>query len=184
MSHGAVPTPGPIVVVGFMAAGKTTVGALLAERLGWTFVDLDHLIHERTGRTPGQLIRERGEAAFRELEAAVTREMAGKDRLVIAPGGGWATRPELAHHLGSGMVRIWLRVSAEEAVRRAEAEDVDRPLLGPVEGRRDRVARMLRSRERWYRQAEMTVDVEDREPARVVEEILHRLAIDGEDDER
>lgn len=184
MSHGAVPGPGPIVVVGFMAAGKSTVGALLAERLGWRFVDLDDRIRERTGRTPGQLIRERGEAAFRELEEVVTGELSAVERLVLAPGGGWSMSPGLADRLGANTVRVWLRVSPEEALRRAESDGTDRPLLGPVEGRSDRVAELLRSREPWYEQAEIVINVDDREPGGVVEEILRRLALDQEGDER
>lgn len=184
MSHGAVPGPGPIVVVGFMAAGKSTVGALLADRLGWTFVDLDDRIRARTGRTPGQLIRERGEAEFRALEAAVTEELAGTERLVLAPGGGWAASPELADRLGAHTVRVWLRVSAGEALRRAEADATDRPLLGPPHGRPERVAELLRRRRPWYERAELVVDVDDREPGEVVDEILRCLLPDQEDDER
>lgn len=167
-----------------MAAGKSTVGALLAERLGWRFVDFDRRILARTGLDPGRLIRERGEAAFRELEAAVTEDVAGADEVVLAPGGGWVTRPDLVERLGPGTVRVWLRVSLDEALRRARADDTDRPLLGPIEGRAERAAALLRAREPMYERAEIVVDVDGREPGVVVDEILRRLAPDGEDDER
>lgn len=167
-----------------MAAGKTTVGALLAERLGWDFIDFDRRILDRTGQTPGQLIREGGEAAFRELEAEVTEEVAGVEKVVLAPGGGWVTRPELMERLGDGTVRVWLRVSPEEALRRAGADETDRPLLGPVEGRRARVTELLRAREPLYERAEIVVDVDDRNPNQVVAEILRRLGSDRGSDER
>lgn len=184
MSHGAVPGVGRIVLVGFMAAGKSTVGGLLAERLGWTFVDFDERIRERTGRTPGEWIREDGEPAFRELESAVTKDLAGQEQVVLAPGGGWALRPDLVDELGAGTTRVWLRVSSEEALRRVEADGTDRPLLGPVEGRAERVSALLRDREPFYTRAEIVVDVDGMEPDRVVEEIVRRLAPHREDDER
>jgi shikimate kinase len=184
MSYGPDPTPGTIVLVGFMAAGKSTVGRLLARRLGWDFVDFDQRILERTGLTAGKLIRERGEDAFREMEAEVTAEVAGSTRLVLAPGGGWVTRPELAHHLGDGTVRVWLRVTSDEVLRRAALDSVDRPLLGPSDGRRDRVEELLRGRTPLYESAEVVVDVDDREPAIVVDEIIRRLGLEQESDER
>lgn len=162
-----------------MASGKTTVGRLLAARIGWTFVDLDEAIQERAGATAGTLIRTRGEAFFRELEADVTRELAGRSRMVMAPGGGWAARPELAEALGMGTFRIWLRVSPEEAVRRAEADAADRPLLGHPIGRRARVRELLARRTPSYADAEAVIDVDGKEPEVVVLEILRRLDLDS-----
>lgn len=167
-----------------MASGKSTVGALLAERLGWGFVDFDRRILERTGRSAGELIRERGEAEFRELERSVTEEVAGTERVVLAPGGGWVTRPELMERLGADTIRVWLRVTPDEALRRAASDDTDRPLLGPLAGRRERVEALLRTREPLYDRAEIVVDVDGRTPEQVADEILRRLSADGEDDER
>lgn len=167
-----------------MAAGKSTVGALLAHRLGWDFVDFDDRIRERTGRTAGELIRERGEAAFRDLEADVTKEVAGRADVVLAPGGGWSLRPDLLDRLGDDTIRVWLRVSPEEALRRAAADSTDRPLLGPAEGRQQRIAALLAEREPVYEGAEIVVNVDGREPGVVADEIMRRLAPDQEADER
>lgn len=175
MSYGADPAPGRIVLTGFMAAGKSTVGRIVAEQLGWSFVDFDHEIADRTGRYPGAVIREDGEAAFRALEAEVTAELAGRKDVVLAPGGGWAARPELAGSLGPGTVRVWLRVSAAEAVRRAESDGTDRPLMGPPEGRVERMTRLLERRAARYRDAELVVDVDNKRPEEVAEEILRHL---------
>ena len=158
-----------------MAAGKTTVGRILADRLGWAFADFDDAVAERAGRPTGAVIRDRGEAAFRALEAEVTRELAGRQHVVLAPGGGWAVQPSLMESLGPRTALVWLRVTPEEAVRRAEAEGTDRPLLGPPDGRVERMARLLRSREPRYRAADVVVDVDDREPPEVAEAILRRL---------
>lgn len=171
-----------------MAAGKSTVGRLLADRLGWEFVDFDHLVRLRTGMSAGALIRDRGEAALRELEAELTHELAGRRRLVLAPGGGWATRPELTGRLGPGTIRVWLRISAAEAVRRAASQGEDRPLLGELDGGRDDAARraeaLLAEREPLYAAAEVVVDVDGKEPEAVVTEILRQPGLEREDDER
>lgn len=167
-----------------MAAGKSTVGPLLADRLGWTFVDFDQVIREDTGCTAGQLIRERGEGAFRELEAQVTGQFSAAEHVVLAPGGGWITRPDLIERLERSTASVWLRVTVDEALRRAESDPADRPLLGSLEGRRERVAALLQQREPFYERADVVVDVDGREPSHVVEEILRRLGSDREGDER
>lgn len=158
-----------------MAAGKSTVGRILARRLGWDFVDFDDAIAERAGRSPGAVIRDEGEAAFRALEAEVTATLADARDVVLAPGGGWAVQPGLMESMGPGTVRVWLRVSAEEAVRRAERDGTDRPLMGAPEGRVQRMARLLHRREPRYRTAELVVDVDGEAPEAVAGEILRRL---------
>ena len=80
--------PQRIALIGFMGAGKTTVGAILAARLGWDFVDTDALIEVRAGAPVAAIFRERGEQAFRDLEADVLAELAQRQRAVIATGGG------------------------------------------------------------------------------------------------
>ena len=177
MSHGPTPTPARIVLVGFMAAGKSEVARILARRLGWEVVDFDDAIRQRTGRSPGAIIREDGEPAFRALERELTDALADRERVVLAPGGGWATQPELVRKLGPGTVRVWLRVSPATAVRRAAAEARDRPLMGPAEGRIERMTRLLREREPHYRTAELDVDTDDASPERVAETILRRLGL-------
>lgn len=177
MRHGAASPIRRIVLVGFMASGKSTVGRLLAERLGWDFVDFDEVIAEREGRPPGRLIREVGEPAFRAAEAELTAEQAGRGDVVLAPGGGWATQPELALSLGPGTVRVWLRVSPEEAVRRAESDGTDRPLLGGPEGRVERMRRLLERRMDRYAAAELSLDVDDLGPGAVVDSIVRRLGL-------
>ncbi len=76
-----------IILTGFMATGKTTVGKLLAEQLDYEYVDTDELIVERSGQTVAEIFREKGEAAFREMEATVSRELGDKEGLVISTGG-------------------------------------------------------------------------------------------------
>ena len=173
--HGHVPEPARIVLVGFMASGKSTVGRILAERLGWDFVDFDHAIAERVGRGPGEVIREDGEAVFRAMEAELTAELVDRRHVVLAPGGGWATQPELVGMLGRGTVRVWLRIRPDEAVRRAESDAEDRPLLGPRDGRLERMTELLRRRTPRYEESDLIVDVDEKEPGAVADEIVRRL---------
>jgi shikimate kinase len=77
-----------IVLTGFMGSGKTTIGSLLAERLGWRFLDLDREIEARNGRTVPQIFSEQGEAHFRRLESATLASLLGQRHVVIALGGG------------------------------------------------------------------------------------------------
>ena len=184
MSHGTGSAPARIVLVGFMASGKSTIGPLLARRLGWSFVDIDAEVARRTGLPPAVLIRERGEPAFRQLEGRLTAETIQREGVVVAPGGGWVTRPGAADKLPPRTVRVWLRVGIDEALRRAARDATDRPLLGPPEGRLERAAALLRDREPLYAAAEVVVDVNRRDPARIVDEIVGRLDLDREANER
>jgi shikimate kinase len=169
-----------VVLVGFMAAGKTTVGRLLADRLGWRFVDFDEEIEGSAGRSIGRIFAEDGEAGFRAMEADLTERLAGQHGVVLAPGGGWITQRPLVERLRPGSCLIWLKVSAEEAVRRAEADPVVRPLLS-TEDPLASARRLLAMREPDYAQADWVVDVEDRTPLDVAREISERLREAGVD---
>lgn len=167
--------PSRIVLVGFMAAGKSTVGRRLAERVGYRFVDLDEEVVRRAGRTIAAIFRRDGEPAFRRLEAEASRALDAQRAFVLAVGGGWMARPELRDRWPDA-VRVWLRVGAAEAVARLEREGglASRPLLDPVDP--ERAAReLLAERETAYAAAEISVETEGRDPDAVVGEILRRL---------
>lgn len=165
-----------VVLVGFMAAGKSTVGPLLAGRLGWQYVDFDDVIEARTGLPISEIFRVQGEAAFRAMEARLTDEFGCARGVVLAPGGGWITNPALLDGLCAGSLVVWLRVSPEEAVARALADDVHRPLLaGPDPLARARL--LLAEREPLYYLADVVVDVDGREAADIAFEIAERIRI-------
>lgn len=163
-----------ILLIGFMAAGKTTVGRLLAERLGWRFVDVDEEIVRRSGQTVPDIFREHGEAVFRALESRLAAEVRTLEQAVIAPGGGWVTTAGALDELPEGTFVVWLRVSAEEAVRRAGG-GADRPLLAGADPL-DRARALLAERESLYRRADLVVDVDDRTPADITDEVLARIS--------
>src|SRR5690349_8627817 len=119
-----------LVLVGLPGAGKTAVGRHLAERLARDFVDFDAELERRAGRTIGEIFATDGEPAFRTAEAALAGELAGGESpLVLAPGGGCLANPAAAATLRPTGRIIYLRVSAESAVRRMGPEVARRPLV-------------------------------------------------------
>lgn len=171
-----------IVLVGFMAAGKSTVGVLLAARLGRSFMDLDAEVERRAGRPVEEIFRQEGEDEFRRLEAEATRDLDDRSPVVVAAGGGWMARPELRERWPEA-VRVWLRVSPEEALRRIGDDVESRPMLDPSSPARS-VRAILESRRRDYARAELHVDTDDRSPEEVAEAILDRLRGAPGNDER
>ncbi len=124
-------TPENIILCGFMGTGKTTVGKLVAERLGWRFVDTDQVIEEQQGRSIKAIFASDGEAAFRRMEAALCIELAGWRQTVIATGGGIVLNPANRANLNHAGLVICLEASAQEIATRL-AGVTDRPLLaGP-----------------------------------------------------
>lgn len=164
-----------IVLTGFMGAGKTTVGALLAERLGWEFADSDRVVEALAAMTVGEIFERRGEAAFREMEAAAIREIAAGRQRVIAIGGGALELGSTREFLASlpDAVAIFLHAPLETLVARC-AEHENGPVR-PVLADRAQLAERWRLRLPWYRQAQLTVETSGRSPEAVAEAILLEL---------
>jgi shikimate kinase len=168
----------PIFLVGFMASGKTTVGKLVASRIGWAFADIDDLVIKSAGRSVAEIFAAEGEEGFRRRESDAIAAAASRQRAVIATGGGAVCREEnLALMLAAGRV-IALGVSAEEAVARAGAHS-GRPLL---DGQADpmRAARgLLEVRAPFYARAHLRVETEGRASNDIAAEIVAGLGLDG-----
>ena len=163
-----------VLLVGFMASGKSTVGRILAGILDWPFVDSDAVIEETAKATIPEIFRDQGERAFRRLERDVIDRAARETDVVIATGGGWAAQPGTMDALPRTALVVWLRIGAEEAVRRAGASGTTRPLLevpDPVGSAR----RLLAEREPGYRGAHWEIDAEGREPREIAQAIARYL---------
>jgi len=168
----------PIFLVGFMGSGKTTVGRLLAARLGWAFADLDDRVVRAAGMPIPEIFAREGEPAFRRRETDALRLAAAERRVVLATGGGAACRDEnLALMLGAGQV-VALAVSPGEAVRRA-GRTSGRPLLDGAADPGAAAAALLAAREPFYAQAHLRVETDGRSPAQIADEIAARLAAPG-----
>lgn len=157
------------VLVGFMGAGKTTVGHIIAERLGWPFVDSDVLIEQRLGRSIRDIFRTEGEAYFRELEHATVADLVRGREAVIALGGGAVEDPRTRAVLRNARV-IYLRVSYGEAMSRVQGDEY-RPLLN-----RGDLDEVYKRRLPVYEDlSAVTIDTDGRRPAAVALEALAGL---------
>jgi len=158
-----------IVLVGFMGAGKTTVGHLLAERLGLPFTDSDEAIEQHVGRSIPQIFAEDGEPAFRALEHQVIAELLDGPALVLALGGGATEHPGTRDRLARAQV-VYLQVGYEQAMQRIGG-DAGRPLLA----RPDLAATYQRRLPRYAEIATLTVSTDGRHPESISEDVLARL---------
>jgi len=160
-----------IVLVGFMGAGKTTVGRLLAAKLGLPFADSDQVLEQHAGRPIPRIFAEDGEPAFRDLEHAVIAGLLAGPDTVLALGGGAASHPVTRSLLGSVPV-VYLRVGFAEAMSRVGG-DKGRPMLA-----RPNVQSVYEDRQALYASvATITVDTDARLPDEIVLDVL--TALDG-----
>jgi shikimate kinase len=160
-----------IVLIGLMGAGKTTVGRILADRLGWSFLDLDERIESQNGRTVAEIFAQDGEKEFRRLERQLTAELASAEHIVLAPGGGWALYGKNTTAISADTAFFWLQVSPEEAVNRLGMAPESRPLLaGPDPLERARALNDARSAR--YAELGWPITTEARAPAEIAQEIM------------
>lgn len=165
----------PIVLVGLPGAGKSTAGRIAAERLGWTFVDLDEeIVRAAGGRPVPELFATEGEPAFRAREREATRNLRGRRRIVVAPGGGWMANPGCAELLRPPARIIHLRVGVPSALDRLRGSPEIRPLLAGADPA-GALAELERRRAAAYAGADVVLDTEVLSLQEVVES-LARLA--------
>jgi shikimate kinase len=160
----------PIFLVGFMATGKTTVGRIVAARLGWRLVDLDEVIVHDAGESVPRIFESEGEAGFRVREARALETVSHERKLVVATGGGAACREDnLRTMLAAGRV-VALAITPEEAVRRARG-GAGRPLLSGTDPVATATA-LLAARAPFYARAHLSVDTVGRLPQDVAHDVL------------
>ena len=157
------------VLVGFMGAGKTTVGHIIAERLGQPFVDSDVLIEQRLGRNIRDIFRTEGEAYFRELEHTTVADLVRGEEAVIALGGGAVEDPRTRAVLRNARV-IYLRVGYDEAMSRVQGDEY-RPML-----HRPDLDELYKRRLPVYEDLSvLTIDTDGRRPDAIAREVLAEL---------
>lgn len=166
------------MLIGFMGAGKSRVGALLADRLGIPFLDLDRLVEQREGRAIPAIFERSGEAAFRDAEHAALRSLESLEPAVVACGGGVILSDENRSLLSRLGQVVYLSVTAEEALARI-GDTSGRPLLSGDAA--SMAPRILGARLALYRAAaDFIVDTSGRAPAEVMEEVLGLIQASAE----
>ena len=163
-----------IVLIGFMATGKSTIGHRLALRLNRDFIDTDKDIEAITGMTVAQIFARDGIRRFRSEENLLVKRLAPKEDLVIATGGGMVLNPENVRLLKEKGILIALTASPEIICARVKGKKT-RPLLqgGALDAR---ISRLLKERQHLYDQADLVVDTGTCSIGETVEKIISYLA--------
>jgi shikimate kinase len=139
-----------IILTGFMATGKSTVGKLLAKQLDYQFVDTDELIAERAGMSVAEIFAQKGEEVFRKMESDLAKELGDQEGMVISTGGGMILNPDNAEALSLKGQVFCLVATPKEIFDRVSADtQVKRPLL-EKENAMQHVIDLLKQREKGY----------------------------------
>lgn len=163
-----------IYLVGMMGSGKSTIGPVLADHLGYRFVDIDTLIERVSGCSIAEIFSDYGEGEFRQRESATLQSVASWHSLVVATGGGVVLKPQNWGIMRQGVV-IWLNCPKQLLLRRLARDPSSRPLLNGSD-LEEKVKQLLTQRECYYRQADLEISQhQDQSPgdiARAIETAL------------
>jgi shikimate kinase len=159
-----------LYLVGFMGTGKSTIGRVVAHRLGFGLVDSDHEIERQQGKTIPQIFAEDGEAAFRQMERSFVHGGHAGTRTVVACGGGLVVQPGMLAELKSRGVVVCLHASLETILRRTQANK-NRPLLD-VEDPMERIRTLYAAREPIYREAGTVILTDGRSMTEIVQHVM------------
>jgi shikimate kinase len=170
-----------IVLIGMRGSGKTTVGSILARKLGRELVEMDELIARRAGMSIPEIVAEHGWAKFRDIEAELTPAVSRRNNVIISAGGGVVTKENNIKELKKSGVLVWLNASVDSLLERI-GQDPGRPPFVNGRSQRDDMALTLAERESLYQQAaDFTVDTEHKTPEAVAEEIIGFLQEEATD---
>lgn len=167
----------PLILVGMMGAGKTTVGRRLATRLGRRFLDSDEEIEKAAQMTIPEIFAQRGEPEFRAGEMRVISRLLKEDDIVLATGGGAFVNPETRALVKSGAISVWLKADLDVLFERVSRRS-NRPLLKTADPK-GTLEKLIADRYPIYAEADLTVlsrDVpQDSVAADVISALLHHL---------
>ena len=172
-----------VILIGFMGAGKSSVGRALAEQLDWTFEDLDERIERRERRKVAEIFRQSGESEFRRAEHLALRELllelsAGADRIVALGGGAFVQKRNARLVEVGGVPTVFLDAPVEELWRRckrqAEQQGMERPLLGGLKNFRE----LYETRKPHYLTASIRQETGGKSVERIAAEVVQALGLD------
>lgn len=171
-----------VYLAGFMGSGKSTIGPILANALGYDFLDIDRAIERAAGKSVSAIFREDGEEAFRALERGLVTGVSTRPSIVVALGGGTVADPASLGVIRTTGVLVYLKATTEQILRRV-AHRGDRPMLLDSEGQplsaadlRQRVQGLYHLRAPVYELAELTILTDGRRVGSTVDELVRRLA--------
>ncbi len=169
-------SPKKVYLIGFMGAGKSTIAPVLAERLGWDWVDTDRRIKERAGMSIPEIFEYYGENRFREMEGEVIAEVSREEQGVVAVGGGAPMDDRNWSRMKDTGETVYLEVSPKTIFERI-SPDGSRPLLVGLneEEKINKINRMLRDRHPSYARADYRIDCDGAGPGAIAEEIVREL---------
>ena len=170
-----------IYLTGFMGSGKSTIGPILANTIGYEFLDIDRTIEAREGKSVNAIFRDQGEMHFRSLERTLIAEISERRGLVVSLGGGTVTDPETFRMITANGVLVYLKVTPDQLYRRLHRR-ADRPLLSDEEGNRlseealrERIDILYSAREPLYARADIIVLTDELRVGLTVDTIVKRL---------
>ena len=156
-----------------MGSGKSTLARILSEELNWSSVSTDAKIEQKEGRSIANIFRDSGEAYFRNLEHQAVVEIAGNQGVIVDCGGGVVLNPENIALLKRTGILVYLSCAPEEMYRRIQMQP-KRPLLD-VPDPLGKIRELLKQRQPFYEQADMTLDTSDGDLHRVAREVIKRV---------
>ncbi len=165
----------PVYLAGFMGVGKSTIGTLLAQKLGCTFLDLDDVIVDHEGMSINDIFQIKGEKYFREIEGRLLENCAN-DQVVLALGGGTLMNTRSMDFLKSNGTIVYLRASNETLVERLRNEPFERPLLKETESLEKLVEEMMSVRASTYEAADVVVNVDGLTAEEIVDTLFGILS--------
>ena len=166
-----------IFLIGYMGAGKTTVGKVLSRQLGLSFIDLDHYIEGRYHKTVGQLFAEKGEDAFRDIERRMLREVAAFEDVLVSTGGGAPCFFDNMEFMNKAGKTVFLDVHPDVLFSRLRVAKQQRPIL---QGKKDDelktfIVQALEKRAPFYTQAQYVFNADELEDRSQIEASVQRL---------
>lgn len=168
-----------LALIGFMGAGKTSVGRLAAEQLRFDYLDTDEMIQSLTGRSITDIFKTDGEPAFRSLERQIVGELAARSRTVISTGGGLPVNPDNLASLRTHALVVCLWASPEKIWERVKNQ-THRPLLHDPDPQK-RIRDLLAAREPFYKQADVLVNTDIRAVREVAQQVVHQFRLEASD---
>jgi shikimate kinase len=159
-----------IILTGFMGAGKTTVGQIIAQKLNWAFVDIDSLIENAINCTIRDYFRSQGEDAFRNIETRILEEVLKGKNQVISTGGGIVLREINRNIMKINGIVFWLKTSPESIFDRVK-NDISRPVLGDQPDM-EKIKGILSQRLPFYAEADIALDTDNLTSESISEKII------------